>query len=239
MSRRKTKNYKRFELQLKENEKQLSELRDNRQYLDLNQTELDIDLKPNEKFKKVEGLNYVWVSQYGRVIQLKKSGKYYLSKLTDDTKKSGKTYQRIWIGELNESAYVHRLVAETWCKGYSEVCNEVHHIDGDGLNNHYKNLIWVCKPHHSLLDRGVQIYFMSNREKSDFSKVNSLEEVANRIGIDIRVLSLILNDKPDIIAGNYEIFQFDTGGNFPYVIALERKRKLNSKKSKEEFNDKI
>ena len=105
LSRRKTKNYKRFELQMKENEKKLSELRDNRQYLDLNQTELDIDLKPNEKFKKVEGLNYAWVSQYGRVIQLKKSGKYYLAKLTDDTKKSGKTYQRIWLGELNESAY--------------------------------------------------------------------------------------------------------------------------------------
>ena len=214
---------------MKENEKKLSELRDNRQYLDLNQTELDIDLKPNEKFKKVEGLNFVWVSQYGRVIQLKKSGKYYLAKLTDDTKKSGKTYQRIWIGELNESAYVHRLVAETWCKGFdAELRNEVHHIDHDGLNNFYKNLIWVNKVQHSLLDRDVKIYFMNNRSNSDFQPVDDLVEVAQKIGIDIRVLGSILSRQPHFKSDNLDIYECDNGGKYSYYFALERQKKQNN-----------
>ena len=124
--------------------------------------------------------------------------------------------------------YLHRVVATTWCKGYSEICNEVHHIDGNGLNNYYKNLKWVCKPHHNLLDRGTQIFFMSNREKSDFKEVDNLEEIAQKVGIDVRVLGYILSGVPDAISGGLELYQFDTGGAYPYVIGLRRKHDIKS-----------
>lgn len=39
---------------------------------------------------------------------------------------------------------VHRLVAEAFCKGYSEEL-DVHHIDADRLNNNSSNLQWVTR----------------------------------------------------------------------------------------------
>jgi hypothetical protein len=71
-------------------------------------------------------------------------------------------YGRIWVDgkmefEKNDGVYVirkeysceqaHRLVAITWCKGY-ETDKVVHHIDGNGFNNYYKNLLWVKDDEH-------------------------------------------------------------------------------------------
>lgn len=120
------------------------------------------------------------------------------------------------------------MVALTWCKGYSERCNEVHHLDGNGLNNYYKNLKWVCRQHHGFLNLGTNILFMGNREKSDFEEVDDLTAIADKIGVDIRILGYILSGKPDAKSGGLDIYNFDTGSAFPYVIALERKRKCKS-----------
>lgn len=223
MSRKRTKNYKRFKETLAKNEQALSAVKNNRQYLDLKQINLDIKLNPNEKFAKGLNLSNTWISQYGRIIIKNKSGKYYLAKLSNDTKKSGKTYKRVWISELNETAYVHRLVAEVWCRGFdAELRNEIHHLDHDGSNNYYKNLIWVNKVHHSFLNRDIKIYFMNNRSNSDFQPVDDLVEVAQKIGINIKVLSFILSKKPDLKSGTLDIYECDMNGTTACYFALER-----------------
>lgn len=51
-----------------------------------------------------------------------------------------------------EHVYIHRLVAYYFCKGYA-VKQQVHHIDGNPLNNNYKNLIWVTRAEHAELHR--------------------------------------------------------------------------------------
>lgn len=48
--------------------------------------------------------------------------------------------------------YIHYGVAYYFCKGWLNK-DEVHHIDNNPLNNHYKNLIWVTKAEHGELHR--------------------------------------------------------------------------------------
>lgn len=193
------------------------------EYLDISQTGLNLSLAKDEKFKQYPENERYWVSNYGQVIYLSKKGIYQVAKITADTAgKRIKLYQRIRIN--NNTEYLHRVVAKTWCKGYSELCNEVHHLDGDGTNNYYKNLKWVCIPHHGFLNQGTQLFFMGNRENSDFEDVDDLTIVADKIGVDVRVLGYILSRKPDTTSGGLDIYNFETSGSYPYVIALERKR---------------
>lgn len=51
-----------------------------------------------------------------------------------------------------EHVYIHYLVAYYFCKGWINK-QEVHHIDINPLNNHYKNLIWVARNEHKELHK--------------------------------------------------------------------------------------
>lgn len=46
------------------------------------------------------------------------------------------------VGTRKGTKLIHRLVALAWCEK-KDGCNEVDHIDGNKLNNHYANLEWV------------------------------------------------------------------------------------------------
>lgn len=53
-------------------------------------------------------------------------------------------YYYISLGAKNRQ-FIHRLVAMAFVPGYSEERNCVNHIDGDKMNNYYKNLEWCTK----------------------------------------------------------------------------------------------
>lgn len=42
---------------------------------------------------------------------------------------------------------MHRLVAEYFCHK-PDGCNIIHHLDNNGLNNHYTNLIWTTQSYN-------------------------------------------------------------------------------------------
>lgn len=88
-----------------------------------------------------------WITNNGKVfdcdtgIYLKPDIKntYYYVKL----KRNDTTYQHF---------YIHYGVAYYFCKGWLTK-DIVHHIDGNPLNNHYKNLIWVTTAEHAQLHK--------------------------------------------------------------------------------------
>lgn len=114
-------------------------------YLDRNEYQLQYWITNNGK---------VFDSDVGVYLKPDIKNTYYYVNL----KKSESKYEHI---------YIHYLVAYYFCKGWLNK-EEVHHIDKNPLNNHYKNLIWITHAEHmelhSLLETDKKAYRKRIRE---------------------------------------------------------------------------
>lgn len=92
-----------------------------------------------EIWKDIQGYEgYYQISNFGNVKNTKTN-----KILTGDTNSTG--YRRVILyNPVKKRFFIHRLVALHFCNGYSDDL-VVNHIDGNKLNNHYKNLEWVTK----------------------------------------------------------------------------------------------
>lgn len=63
----------------------------------------------------------------------------------------------LWKDGKHRSLLVSRLVAMTWCTGYSEELT-VNHIDGNPLNNSADNLEWITRAENIQKARDMGIY---------------------------------------------------------------------------------
>lgn len=62
---------------------------------------------------------------------------------------------------------IHRLVAEYFVPGRTEERNVVHHVDGNPLNNFYKNLQWVTQDYNVKVQN---VGFDRNKKKTNLYK---------------------------------------------------------------------
>ena len=98
------------------------------------------------KEKQTEYKGY-FIKEDGTLISRVGRGKYktykkdYIKKASIN-KKTGYVFYRMNFDSDAKNEYVHRLVAKAFVPGYFNGA-EVHHIDGNKLNNHYSNLQWV------------------------------------------------------------------------------------------------
>ena len=113
-----------------------------------------IKILDNEEWRQVKGNEKYFISNYGRCFSLyhkkllkpilcadKNVLQYLCYKLTKDKKSK-------WIR-------VHRLVASAFIAN-NENKREVHHKDGNHLNNHSENLMWVNHAEHVELHKQLR-----------------------------------------------------------------------------------
>ena len=99
------------------------------------------------------GLNYL-VSSFGRIYSLHRH-RLLKPNMHQSKQSGGLFYQRVEIHESGKTAQllVHRIVAQVFIPNPDNKA-EVHHIDGNPLNNNINNLIWVSPLEHRKLHGG-------------------------------------------------------------------------------------
>lgn len=145
----------------------------------------------------------LYISSDGDIYRKKDNG--YMRKL-----KMG--HRRYWefkttINGVFKHLSPHRLVAEYFVPGKSEINNVVHHIDNNPLNNHYKNLMWVTQDFNV---KQEEMGFDRNKRPTNLYKNGVLVksfETQNEAGDFVKSLgysksSLIRNKKT---SGGYSI----------------------------------
>lgn len=210
LSNKQTKNKKRFNYRIQNNQK-----------LDLGTIGLQIKLLGrDEKFVSIVGFPDYWISNYGRAISHKRNK---CNLLRPQLNGSGYLQYSLCRAKIVEQIAAHRLVAEAFCKGFDpDFRNEAHHRNHVKTDNYYKNLMWVNKIHHSYLDRNCELYFMNNYCNSEFTPIQDLVNIADKIGVDLRLISYKLKEKPDEVIGDMEVYTFDSDGKFDYYIGIIR-----------------
>lgn len=107
-----------------------------------------------ESWKEIKGYESIYeVSNYGKVRRVLPSGKNSQRKVVKGTTGYGEVMlSKDGIASLKR---VHRLVAEAFIPNDDMSKTMINHIDGDKMNNHYKNLEWTDAKHNQLHSRRV------------------------------------------------------------------------------------
>lgn len=126
--------------------------------------------------KRLESLDYLRRNQF---VECKDSSDYYVSKhgevysLKSNCKLKphllGRGYFYVHIN--NKTKLVHRLVADAFCEGKSEVNKTVNHIDGNKINNHFSNLEW-CSYRYNEQDKRKRLGKSGHGETNPMAKLD-------------------------------------------------------------------
>jgi hypothetical protein len=139
----------------------------------------------------------VIVSNYGRI---------WVDDIMDELIDE-KTYYKnsLYIKVLGRKEKVHRLVAQTWNPNPAPcIYKIVHHIDNNGFNNLFSNLLWVTYAQHAMIhltgkwqNKNKQILFENNNFELMEYKQDKWRIIFNGtfviIGVELDFLKIIFN----------------------------------------------
>ena len=135
--------------------------------------------------KDIKGYSGMYeIHSDGRVFSLKRNK--YLK-----TSDNGSGYIQVTLSSNSnrKTFYIHRLVAEYFCKNKRN-CNEVNHLDGNKSNNNYTNLEWCTRSENIIhaIENGLKSYEAVSKahrkrliNKNTGEVVNSIKELSERL----------------------------------------------------------
>ena len=181
-----------------------------------------------------ERTNFI-ISSKGRVFSLKYNKSDKIQEMKYFLNKDGHLAITLKFHNKNYYKRIHRLVAEAFIPNPDNK-EQVHHIDGDHLNNNAENLLWVTSEEHQKFtkelhqydirygeDNPVHIY--SNKQIHEVCKLLeenelSLKEIAEKTKVPYAVINLLRNKKSSYfnIKSNYKIDNFNNFKNRKYSM---------------------
>lgn len=118
---------------------------------------------PHEEWKVIKGFeNLYMISSFGRVKSLKRKGVTKERILRARIEKKGYIHYSLKKDNKEHEKKAHRLVAEAFLNNPDNK-PQVNHLDGNKINNYYKNLEWVTNGENQ-----VHSYIVNPNRKNVF-----------------------------------------------------------------------
>jgi hypothetical protein len=167
-----------------------------------------------------------YVSQYGRVVSLKRKSATLLGAFIGG--QSDRQY--LYYGFINGDKQTiggHRAVADVFCPNFwkSESRLEAHHIDGNKLNNDYRNLILLTPALHGAIHKIKKIVMLKDGKIIEYK--NPLDLVFDT-GLKLEEILLANKGKKKPIKSEGSYTVFDIKGNligFEYYPTKAKRKK--------------
>lgn len=116
-----------------------------------------------------------------------------------------------WKGKQWQKG-LHRIVAEVFVPGKSDINTEVHHIDGNKKNNSASNLQWISKKEHrargnEAVERSINTkinkygkpFYLENSNESLYFK--SMKQAADYLNVSRTAVRLVLKGENKTVKG--------------------------------------
>lgn len=169
-------------------------------------------LEPSEIFVEHPTHEGYYVSQFGRVVSLKRKKILLLGAFIGG--QSDRQY--LYYGFINDGEKttigVHRAVADVFCPNFWKKADrlEAHHLDGNKLNNDYRNLILLTPALHGAIHKTKKIVLLEDGKIKEYK--NPLDLVYDTgLTLEDILLANKGKKKPIKSEGGYTVF--DIKGN--------------------------
>lgn len=167
-----------------------------------------------------------YVSQYGRVISLKRNGVKLLGAFIGGQSDRQYMYYGFTQNGKTKTIGMHRAVADTFCPNFWKNKHlEAHHIDGDKMNNNYRNLILLTTDLHSAIHKIKKIVLLADGQIREYR--NPLDLVRDT-GLTLEDILLANKGKKKPVKSRGKFTVFDIKGHligFQYYPEKDQKKK--------------
>lgn len=187
-------------------------------------------LEPSEIFVEHPEAEGYYVSQFGRVVSLKRKKAVLLGAFIGG--QSDRQYLYYGFSDRETKTIgMHRAVADVFCPNFWKKADrlEAHHIDNNKLNNYYTNLILLPPILHAALHKIKKIVLLKDGKMTEYK--NPLDLVYET-GLRLEDILLVNKGKKKPIKSEGGYTVFDIKGNlvgFQYYPQKVRERKKGNK----------
>lgn len=163
-------------------------------------------LEPSEIFVEHPQAQGYYVSQFGRVVSLKRKKAVLLGAFIGG--QSDRQYLYYGFSDRDTKTIgMHRAVADVFCPNFWKGADrlEAHHIDGNKLNNHYRNLILLPPILHAAIHKIKKIVLLKDGVMTEYK--NPLDLVYETgLKLEDILLANKGKKKPIKSEGGYTVF---------------------------------
>lgn len=120
---------------------------------------------------KIEETNSLYINPDGEILSVNKKNKGIVG-LVKPILNDGYLRIKHYKNGKYRTLKIHRIVAKYFCNGYSEN-KVVNHIDGNKINNNYKNLEWVSLGENTYHAYRIGLMVRQTRDMQTQSKIKT------------------------------------------------------------------